>query len=84
MVVLACYGLVIHLVSFVVLQVKYALLKGKLLPLEDPPPARTSIKNTRTSAPSDTGYPQSSTSARPQAEIVPSAKPGTMDNEIEC
>ena len=84
MIVLACYGLVIHLISFVVLQVKYTLLKGKLLPLEDPPPARKTTKHTKASDPTDMGSSQASTTTRPKVKIVPSAHFTTMDTEIEC
>ena len=36
MVVLICYGLIIHLFSFLVLYVKHTVFKVKLEPLEDP------------------------------------------------
>lgn len=44
MIVLLCYGLILHLISFVVLHVKYVVLKGKLepvtgtLPVHEPRP----------------------------------------------
>jgi len=47
MVVLVAYGLILHLISFVVLQVKYKVLKGKLEPLDEPG------HNNRTSDPSN-------------------------------
>lgn len=41
MIVLVFYGMVLHLLSFVVLQVKYKVLKGKLYPLEEGLPTPT-------------------------------------------
>ena len=38
MIVLLCYSLILHLLSFVVLHVKYVVLKGKLEPLTEPLP----------------------------------------------
>ena len=92
MVVLACYGLIIHLLSFVVLYVKYTYLKGKLWPVEDSPspasarqPATTTTNPKVSSESAATGAsPQSSMpAARPPKQIVPAAT-GAMDNEIEC
>ena len=40
MLVLVGYGLILHVLSFVVLQVKYYVLKGKLEPLEEPVPRK--------------------------------------------
>ena len=56
MIVLVCYGLIIHLMSFIVLYVKYTVLKVKLEPLEQSPaapkiPSSTSDSETITSAP---------------------------------
>lgn len=89
MVVLACYGLIIHLMSFVVLHVKYTFFKGKLLPVENSPPAQktatstTKVSTAKVSEPTATGSSQNFTPARPQVKIVPAAS-GKMDNEIEC
>ena len=43
MIVLVAYGLILHLISFVVLQVKYNVLKGKLEPLDAPVPMRKAL-----------------------------------------
>lgn len=40
MLVLVGYGLILHCLSFVVLQVKYNVWKGKLEPLEEPVPRK--------------------------------------------
>ena len=89
MLVLFCYGLILHLISFVVLHVKYTVLKGKLQPVEEALPVgkpRTSApaENDTGSTQSSTAVPAKSTSSTAAPKIVPTAAPGTMDVEIEC
>jgi len=52
MVVLVCYGLILHLLSFAVLQVKYKFLKIQLEPLEAPVPTRSKTSSTGAKSPS--------------------------------
>lgn len=81
MVVLLCYGLIIHILSFIVLYVKYNIFRGKLAPLEHPLPVRQPSKTTSSTA--TNGVSKIPPVARVGANPVPRESDSAID-EVEC